>query len=862
MAFKNLIAFGAGEITPELAERDNLDKFKTGLKTLRNTIVTKYAGLKSRVGSVNTGINTSDPVRFHHLLDRSVVFEFGIEPEVFFPSASPATLKFRVHYNYNTDRLRPYQFGDTTSFQTVTVPAGYPEWVVSDLDNMHFTNDDTGLYIACDTHPLTKITLIPPGDDPLNWSFITSSVELTYKPVPMPIFEAATKNFGVEYTGFYSIPTGYPVQYGVTYVKNGSESDIKFIDSEYLPTVKIRLPIATNEGNRIRLYIITTGIALADLADEVRFYRRPEGSGAWGFVALGLPVANGGGWDYIANDVGQEVDLTNQPPQYVSGFTKDPIHTPSTVSIYQNRLLINGTKKKNMVLGSRTDDLLNMYRDFPLQDDSAVSFHTGSAGSSEIARFYDLRGLLIATNVGIYETPSDILKYDTAFAIKKSSIVHNRKLPIIGMGSAAFTCDTRLSGVFRLKPSGDNYTLETDEVSIFSGHFFEGHELVDWVVQDDGVKTLWCVRDDGVLLSFTYQEDQQLQSWARHDILVGKFKQVMTIKFNNKDLLLASVETEITEGNKLTNVIVFGDRNENIVDYIATDNSVVYKNQFIPEGFRVILTPTVDADYSEVTMTYSDDSNVPDFFIFSNTQSAVGDVVRMFNPITREPCDYEITSFNGTGVMGDPYTWTAILVSDRSPIDVFDWQESVPFNTDNMYQTFKVLDGLTFLEGQKLSVRVDGKTEASPLNVLRDYNEYTVSGGEIELEELGAIISVGLPIVSDIQTLDSQSIEQVSGKTESSIVNKLFVSYYKSRGLYVASDFPADNTNSDMQDHEDFFEPDAGIEPYQPIEPYSRREEIVITGDWSAASSTAFRNVDPQPVGVRGFLLDEEKIGG
>ena len=34
MAFKNLVSFGAGEITHELSERGTLEKFRTGLKTI------------------------------------------------------------------------------------------------------------------------------------------------------------------------------------------------------------------------------------------------------------------------------------------------------------------------------------------------------------------------------------------------------------------------------------------------------------------------------------------------------------------------------------------------------------------------------------------------------------------------------------------------------------------------------------------------------------------------------------------------------------------------------------------------------------------------------------------------------------
>jgi hypothetical protein len=52
MPLKNLIALGAGEITPELGERDNLLKFKTGLKTARNIRTTKFGGARSREGFI------------------------------------------------------------------------------------------------------------------------------------------------------------------------------------------------------------------------------------------------------------------------------------------------------------------------------------------------------------------------------------------------------------------------------------------------------------------------------------------------------------------------------------------------------------------------------------------------------------------------------------------------------------------------------------------------------------------------------------------------------------------------------------------------------------------------------------------
>jgi len=339
-----------------------------------------------------------------------------------------------------------------------------------------------------------------------------------------------------------------------------------------------------------------------------------------------------------------------------------------------------------------------------------------------------------------------------------------------------------------------------------------------------------------------------------------------------------------------------------VYDYIATDSSVIYKNQMVASDRWLTITNLgADPDFFDTgTLTYTGtiDRTVVDLTAlyaipagdrylgmivnvgtgpyvpfelrgglaninwnilagpFSNVagKGAVGSVFRFFNPETTEYVDYIVTAFTNDSKV------TVDLVTDYER-DIYLVMEDTVTKLYNMYQTFTTLSGLDHLEGKNVAIRTDGKTEASPLNTIRDYNTYTVTGGEVTLDIPAAIISVGLPIVTDFHTFDAQSMETVSAKTESTIVNKLFVSYYKSRGLYINHKFPENDTNDGMEDHERFFEPDEGIASYEPHYPYSRREEVTINGDWSAASSTAFRNVDPQPIGVRGFILDEEKIG-
>ncbi len=183
--------------------------------------------------------------------------------------------------------------------------------------------------------------------------------------------------------------------------------------------------------------------------------------------------------------------------------------------------------------------------------------------------------------------------------------------------------------------------------------------------------------------------------------------------------------------------------------------------------------------------------------------------------------------------------------------------------TQGMWTVFKTLTGLSHLEGQKVSVRVDGFTHASPLNTQDEsLEEYTVTGGQITLagDVTGAVISVGLPIVTDIKTLEVDTVEQSPTKLEGQIVNKLWLSYYESLFFFAGSELPEDDTITGMDSQEFQVEPDDGISNNVPMLPMSERLEMQIQGDWKTRGSVSLRNVDPQPVALRAIIPDTEVI--
>lgn len=55
------------------------------------------------------------------------------------------------------------------------------------------------------------------------------------------------------------------------------------------------------------------------------------------------------------------------------------------------------------------------------------------------------------------------------------------------------------------------------DVSLLSNHLFQGFQVTQWAWSKIPWKMVWATRDDGRFLSFTFDKEEKLQGWARHD---------------------------------------------------------------------------------------------------------------------------------------------------------------------------------------------------------------------------------------------------------------------------------------------------------------------------------------------------------
>lgn len=55
------------------------------------------------------------------------------------------------------------------------------------------------------------------------------------------------------------------------------------------------------------------------------------------------------------------------------------------------------------------------------------------------------------------------------------------------------------------------------DLSVLSNHLFEGYQVQQWASARIPWKVIWATRDDGKFLSLTFDKEEQLQGWSRHD---------------------------------------------------------------------------------------------------------------------------------------------------------------------------------------------------------------------------------------------------------------------------------------------------------------------------------------------------------
>lgn len=879
MAYHIQSSFSAGEIDPALHERTTFDKYQAGLKTGRNTVIGKTGRAISRP-------MTKFQRRTKGFANRSFVFEVtaggvtanygektdhALGSEIKVRLTSTGTLPAPLATG--TDYYLVYRDKDKFAFAT-TLNNSIDETVINITDvgtGVHtLTTVDSDYSQDCILYsPPYSQYLLEIGHrycrrfDTSDWSYVDSGHNFTYEDLPYLQF-SANKDY-VYFTRLGKIikrltlssgvfvgdkilttifettspatptlssgtGTGYNVEYAFTTVENGEES----LASSTIITDQ--LPINSGEVNTFTFTPSTD-------ATEIRAYRRPQTGQAYGFI--GSTQASGGSATF--RDWGQVADYAHSPPTcdflplassylLASSDSDLPKFAEGRCScIYQQRLIMTRELNEEIINTSRTGYNHNFLRDYPLSDDSAMTLKCGSKGYAKVLRLMDSDGLLAFTTVGIFKHSGGLSPINLSMNKIGNWVIDEKVEPLEVPGAILFV-DKSTNTIRTLVYSNEAGGYPGEELSIFSNHLFMNKNVKSWTFQDGDIPLIWVVMDDGSLLSLTYQRENKMQAWMRHDSHGGLFESSATIK----DLDAKAVTYFVVNRDGTRNIEFTSDRFvADLKDFVGMDSAVTFKENLAEDGAEI----TVVAQDLSAWSGLLDISSDVDIFTNTDDNGAVGSIFRFFDS-EGSAVDLEVTTYTDT---------KHVTVQ---PSCEFPSNEGV--NID-LYKTFNVLTNLTHLEGEIVSVMSDGYLVSSPLNNEENYPELTVQTGEVSLPEgkRGAIIHVGLPVACDIETLDIDTVEQKPTLLESRLVNRLYLKVHNTRGLFVGQTFPVNDRVDGMLDPETITEDiEFGLVGNAAQKPKTKRYEVPIPNDWSSNGRVCIRQVDPLPFEILSIIPD------
>ena len=390
----------------------------------------------------------------------------------------------------------------------------YPHEVVNQLD---FAQTADVIYSVHLDYPVYRAT----RSSHTSWEYEAVTFGPTVAPPATPTGVANTPNS----TGY--IATTY--RYKITAVGGLNEQESR-------PSGYVQLT------NDLTLAGNTNVLTLpAKPAGVDRYIVYKEMAGAYGYI--------GGtdGLQFIDGNPQIQPVLSDTPPEAYNPFSGANKY-PSAVSFHDQRLMLGGTREMpNAVWGSQPADSENMDTSRPNKPDDALAFALVAEKVNSVNQLVSMDDLIVMSANGIFAvngggdnapmTPSSIVPK------RQNSRGGSRLNPIV-LDDIIFYTPSKGSSVRTLGFQFEIDGYQSNNVSIFSPHFFQGFRIISWAYVEDPYSAIFAVRDDGVLLCFTWEAEQQVWGWTMMET-EGRFIEVASITEGGFDRLYALIERTI-----------------------------------------------------------------------------------------------------------------------------------------------------------------------------------------------------------------------------------------------------------------------------------------------------------------------------
>jgi hypothetical protein len=423
---------------------------------------------------------------------------------------------------------------------------------------------------------------------------------------------------------------------------------------------------------------------------------------------------------------------------------------PAAVGYFEQRRVFGGSDlAPDSGFMSQTGLYSNFSKSEPTKDSDAIDFTLNSTEVNRIRHFVGMQALLIFTSGAVWRLARGEQGLTPALegGVSKQFQMGSSNLQPLVIGNTVVWLAAHERAVRDLGYDFGSDSYGGSELSLLSIHLLEGHRIVEWCWQQDPLSVVWMVRDDGVVIAMTYNREQEVIGWSRHDT-AGQVESIACVAEADGDAVYMVVRRRVN-GTWRRNVERFASR-------ILSD---VRDAHFVDDGV------VVDSPRPIISVTTGGilDIRAPNHGCVAGS---IVEVTGVGGPVQINDRKYTVLSAAGSHLnLGDPETGEAV--------DTTDWPEWT--GGGQVRKAIEVVTGLGHLEGLEVAILADGNV----------HRRRTVNGGQVFLDYPAARAHVGLPYTSEIETLAVAMAPEQFGKRKR--VTQLQIHIQQSRGLWVAA---------------------------------------------------------------------------
>ncbi|WP_105668957.1 hypothetical protein [Cronobacter dublinensis] len=815
-------SFAGGEIAPSLYGRIDMAKYQVALRRCSNFIVRQYGGVENRPGTQFIAAT-----KYANKKCRLIPFQFS--------TVQTYALEFGDKY------MRVFKDGGqvlSTSGAVYEIATPYAE---ADLFRLKFTQSADVLTIVHPKYPPMElrryahdnwqIAAVQTKNGPFEDINVNESIKVYASGSTGNItFTANSAIFGAEQTGklFYLEQTAVDSVPVWETSKTTVVNDIRRAGSNYY-----RANTAGKTGT------------LRPSHTEGMSWDGWGGTGAdatgvqWEYLHSGFGIArinsvssdglsaNATVISYIPNQV---LGAANSSFKWARYVWNDVNGYPGTVVYYQQRLFFAASSAyPQTIWASRTGDYKDFGKNNPVQDDDRIIYTYAGRQVNEIRHLIDVGSLVALTSGGEYIITGDQNKTLTPSAFAFSSQGSNgcSNLPPIAVANIALFVQEKGSAVRDLAYSFDVDGYQGNDLTILANHLFQKHSIVDWSFSTVPYSAAWCCREDGMLLALTYLKDQQVFAWAPQPT-DGYFESTCSISESQEDAVYFVVRRYIN-GQTVRYVERLASRLfTSTEDAFFVDCGLSYDGRNTSSATVKITGGSGEWDYRQMyTLTMTGGSGFTSSDIGAQIQIPYVGQDDNGNPQNMElRCNImEFTSSSAVKIMASRNIPPALRGAS-----VKNWQMA--------RQTFA---GLNHLEGKTVSILSDANVEPQKV----------VTGGAVTLESPGAVVHIGLPYTSQLETLDVNINGQETLLDKKQLITSVSLVVNASRGIW------ASTPGSDWYEY-----PQREFEFYDdPVDDATGKVTLKVDSTWGLNGRIIVRQQDPLPLSVLA-VIPALTIGG